>query len=118
MKVEIGNTWPLPGQFYELARGKSGAASFLILPSQTLKKAMAEDDKEATPSEETKKLLEEVDMAKNDLGDITELRGIILHKTMLLAQTKGCRLSLVEFLLELLNRGVYPKAYQLKLSMI
>ncbi len=107
MKVELNATWPLYGQFYDLSRGKSGAAPYVINLAPFLRKEPVPSDNPAAPDFVVKSL-EELQKNPPPLGDITELRGIMLHKTIILTQTKGARSTLIEFLLFLLNHGIYP----------
>ena len=109
MKVELSGTWPSFSQFYELAIGKSGAASIAIKLSQTLEKELPTADKITPLSEAAQKAFEEVAKDKGNFSDPMEIRGIILHKIFNLIGAKVCRRPLIEFFIFLLNNSIYPK---------
>ncbi len=72
---------------------------------------MAASDQVPMAGPETQKLLDGVAaLAKGYVGykEEMELRGVILHKLIILIQTKGTRKVLVNFLISLLNLGIYP----------
>ena len=93
MKVELSGTWPLFSQFYDLASGKSGSASYIIKLSATLEKELPATDKVPPLSEETKKAFEEVAKDKGESPEPMEIRGIIIHKIILLYRAPVLRIN-------------------------
>jgi hypothetical protein len=104
MKTELSGTWPTFTQFYHLSIGKSGLSSYVIELGPLLKNKNPSVEIGAVP-ESIKSSLEE-----SALGKVSEVRGMILLKLILLTQSKDIRTPLLEFLVLLLNNEVYPKS--------
>ena len=118
MKVELGFTWPLYGQFYDLARGKSGAAPYILSLSPVLAKSSAAEGKAPELPAELKKALEGMEKEPIEQGAPLEVRGIIMHKFFLLARHKEVRTSILEFFITIINNDVYPKVWLILSHMI
>ena len=108
MKVELNGTWPLFGQFFNLAHGKSGAASYMVNLAPFFNNKNSQIEAPALP-ESLKAPIEELDKLDLNLSDNVEIRGIIIHKTIALSKLKESRGTLLEFLVLLLNNNIYPK---------
>lgn len=109
MKVELNGTWLPLSQFFNVAVGKSGTASYVIELAPPLKNKSPSVEVPPVP-EALKSSLEELEKAEGGAGGVAEVRGIILHKLIVLTQAKEMRSSLLEFLLHLLNSDTYPRA--------
>lgn len=105
MKVEITYAWPLFGEFYNQSSPTFNCT--IILP-QSMDTQLAASDKIPPIPEDIQKMLTEI---KPQIGvdSLMNVRGLLLHKLYLLLRAKGTRKSLVNFMIFLLNNGIYPK---------